>query len=269
MSVLRYFGAKARIAPWIVAHLPAHYVYVEPFAGSAAVLLAKPRARVEVLGDADDQVVCFFRALRRHPRELARAVRMTPYARAEQRDSFGAIDGDDVESARRYLVRSWMTMGGIRRTAAPSAWRRDRRYTSCQSAAAQWTTVPARILAAAERLRGVQIEHGDYADMIRYYDHPDATIYLDPPYLPETRKARYEYAHEMTVEDHERLLDQALGCRSHVVISGYDSPLYSEALHGWQRAQRCTRGGSNVGSAGRTKVETLWISPRSWIGRLL
>jgi hypothetical protein len=30
-SALRYFGGKWAIAPWIIEHMPAHRVYVEPF----------------------------------------------------------------------------------------------------------------------------------------------------------------------------------------------------------------------------------------------
>ena len=35
--VLRYHGGKWRLAPWIIAHLPVHRVYVEPFGGGGAV----------------------------------------------------------------------------------------------------------------------------------------------------------------------------------------------------------------------------------------
>ncbi len=36
-----YYGAKGRLAPWIAGLLPYHRIYIEPYAGSAAVLFAK------------------------------------------------------------------------------------------------------------------------------------------------------------------------------------------------------------------------------------
>ena len=48
-----YHGGKGRMAADIAALLPHHHVYLEPFAGSAAVLLAKPRSTHEILNDID------------------------------------------------------------------------------------------------------------------------------------------------------------------------------------------------------------------------
>lgn len=52
-SVLKYPGAKNRIADWICSYIPAHDVYVEVFSGSAAVLLNKERSHIETLNDLD------------------------------------------------------------------------------------------------------------------------------------------------------------------------------------------------------------------------
>ena len=73
---LRYHGAKWRAASWIVACLPEdHDSYIEPFGGSAAVLLNKPRSPIEVYNDLDGEVVNFFRILRERPEDIPLLVR--------------------------------------------------------------------------------------------------------------------------------------------------------------------------------------------------
>lgn len=52
-----YFGSKGRLASRIVGMLPQHGHYVEPYAGSLAVLLAKPRSRMETVNDLDGDLM--------------------------------------------------------------------------------------------------------------------------------------------------------------------------------------------------------------------
>ena len=99
-----YYGRKARLAPWIASLLPPHRTYVEPFAGSAAVLFAKPPSPTEVLNDLDGAVVNFFTVLRDHPAELAQALRLTPYARAEYQQHAARYDDPD---GRPLLLDAW------------------------------------------------------------------------------------------------------------------------------------------------------------------
>jgi len=69
-----YFGGKRRAAPIIWRALGDPSGYVEPFAGSAAVLLARPEftgRRVETLNDADGWLVNTWRAIQLSPDEVA------------------------------------------------------------------------------------------------------------------------------------------------------------------------------------------------------
>ncbi len=70
-----YFGGKRAIAPVIWQAFGDVGGYVEPFAGSAAVLLARPAftgRRVETLNDADGWLVNTWRAIKLSPNEVAK-----------------------------------------------------------------------------------------------------------------------------------------------------------------------------------------------------
>jgi hypothetical protein len=71
-----YFGGKRRAAPRIWQALGDPSGYVEPFAGSAAVLLARPAfngRRVETMNDADGWLVNCWRAIQLSPDSVAAA----------------------------------------------------------------------------------------------------------------------------------------------------------------------------------------------------
>ena len=52
-QLLKYPGAKSRLANWIVNNMPKHNVYLEPYGGSLSVLLNKPRCHIETVNDLD------------------------------------------------------------------------------------------------------------------------------------------------------------------------------------------------------------------------
>ena len=70
-----WFGGKRRVAPEIWAAFGDVDNYVEPFAGSLAVLLERPawhKARAETVNDRDQFVANFWRALAHDPEAVAR-----------------------------------------------------------------------------------------------------------------------------------------------------------------------------------------------------
>lgn len=94
MPPFAYYGGKTQLAERIVATLPPHKHYVEPFAGSLAVLLAKPPTTMETVNDLDGDLMTFWRVLRDRPADLIRACALTPHSRGENVDAF---DRDQVD----------------------------------------------------------------------------------------------------------------------------------------------------------------------------
>jgi len=85
-----------------------------------------------------------------------------------------------------------------------------------------------------DRLKYSYIENRDAIEVIQNWDSEETVFYLDPPYLPETRKmGRGTYNCEMSVKDHVSLLRIIKQCRGLVCLSGYESDLYREALMDW------------------------------------
>ena len=63
-------------------------------------------------------------------------------------------------------------------------------------------------------------------------------MYLDPPYMFKTRSSGGKiYKHEMSDNEHLRLLSLIRNLNCHVVISCYDSPLYKSVLSNWNKIQ--------------------------------
>lgn len=253
-----YFGGKTVLAERIVGHLPSHRTYVEPFAGSLAVLLAKPRALIEVANDLDGELVTFWRVLREQPDDLVRMCALTPHSRAEYEGSkTRPADLTDLERARRVWTKLAQGRSGtLRRT----GWRHfvDPHGTN-RSMGAYLTSYVDRMAVIAERLAEVSLECRPALEVIAAYgQHPDALIYADPPYLGSTRSGT-NYAHEMPdPAEHVALAEALLECRAAVVLSGYDSPLYADLYAGWHAVRIDTRTGQAAGDQSRTEV--LWTN---------
>jgi DNA adenine methylase len=252
-SPIQYFGAKQQIAEKLVALMPAHLGYIEPYAGSLSVLLAKAPSKIEIVNDLDGRLMTFWRVLRETPEQLIRAAELTPHSRAEL-ERAAALDGDtDLEIARQVWV---LLTQGRSRTMKRTGWRF---YADPNGTSASFSTYMdayrSRLGPAYERIRNVSLECKPALDVIRQYGaFPDNLLYVDPPYVHTTRRGA-RYSHEMTDADHRELAEALHDCDAAVLLSGYASDLYDDLYPDWHQVHLSARSDN---ARKRDVVEVVW-----------
>jgi DNA adenine methylase len=243
---------------WIISNFPPGYekmTYLEPFFGSGAVFFNKKRSLVETINDLDNSVVNLFKQIRDNPEALARAVEFTPWSREEYRQSYEKT-GDELEDARRFLVRMWQAIGA--KSSDITGWRSN--IKSINGNVTQWATVlPQNIIDISSRLkhtnnRLVQIENQPAVRLIERYRRKNVFIYCDPPYVMSTRHNRI-YACEMSDADHRKLLELLIKHSGPVMISGYDNEIYNTLLEGWHKETRFVNC-----EGGQQRIEVIWMN---------
>lgn len=279
-SPVVWYGGKGQIAHLIEPLLPPHTIYVEPFAGGLSILFRKPPAPLETINDLDSGVVGFYRVLRDPAQfsELERLITLTPYSREEYMDcrSTWRDEADPVRRAWKWFVMVRMAYGGGGRTGGTgfkaeigtrSGYRTSWGYrvtNRAQSAGQRWTTTIDGLSAIHARLRRVQIEHADWRRIMEVYAVAGALVYVDPPYVLETRTGGRRYDHEMTIDDHHALTDVLLLSPALIVLSGYRHDAVHGPLEtaGWERCDFDVK--LNVakhhGAAPR-RIESVWRNP--------
>lgn len=253
--LVRWFGGKWKLAPWIISYFGDHRCYVEPFGGGASVLLRKRPSYAGVYNDLDGDIVNLFRVLRGdRAEELVRSIELTPFAREE----FAAADltaSDPVERARQMLIRSFMGFGSNAHNARRRTGFRANSNRSGTTPARDWRNYPAALVQVVDRLRGVIVENRDAAEVMGHHDSASALHYVDPPYVHETRAEKRSYRHEMSDAGHVALLEFLPTLKGAVIVSGYRCALYDDGLAGWARFDRAAHA-----DGARDRVESLWLN---------
>lgn len=273
---LKWHGGKHYLARRIVALMPPHLHYVEPFAGGLAVLLERdpndPRLWAgggsgaacvsEVANDLDGELVNFWRVLRHDELfpAFARAYAATPLSRQVFAEACEGrrVYTDPVGRAWAFFVRCRQSRAGTFKGFTSLTRSRTRRGVNGN--ASEWLGAVDGLAAVHARLRPVVLENMPALDLIRREDTPATLFYCDPPYLHETRASPDAYAHEMTGDDHRALLDLLRQVRGKVMLSGYRSGLYDAALAGWARHDFEVPNHAAGGPSKRRMTECLWCN---------
>ncbi len=270
---IKIFGGKHYLTKKIIALIPEHTHYVEPYFGGGSVLLAKdPEGISEVVNDIDGDLTNFWMVLRNpdfFPR-FQRACETTPFSEdiwklchdgllknTGRNDTFLA-ECQPVQRAWMYFVCCRMSLSGRMKSFTAITKTRTRRGMNNEVSA--WLSAIEGLPEVHSRLKRVLILNRDGVEVIRSQDSKHTVQYLDPPYLHETRIATEVYRHEMTTKNHEELLETIIKCKSKILLSGYRSPLYDNNLKKWKRVDFDLPNHAAGGKVKRRMVESVWMN---------
>jgi len=182
LSAFPYPGGKTYHIDEILPYFPDHERYVEPFGGSAALLLNKQSSHIEVLNDLDHDVVHFYRVVRERRKELQAWLRAVPYSRALH-DRWGRafFEGyrpeDDIERAGRWFYLRYTQYSG--KLNGISGFK----ASTTRSESDRFRNAIDDLDEVVDRLRGVTLECLSYTEIVEKYDRPGTFFYFDPPYV--------------------------------------------------------------------------------------
>ncbi len=261
-SAIKRHGGKSYEARRIVALMPEHSHYSEPFFGSGAVLFAKdPDDVSETINDIDGELTNFWEVLRNQSNTLFRGLWATPPS--QDRFEVAVQDfgqGDSIRRAANFFVRNRQSRQALGKDFVTPTTRIRRRMNEHVSA---WLSAVDGLPEIAERLRQVEIRNMDVVAFIKRYDHEECVHYIDPPYMHDVRSATNAYGEfEMTRDDHLNLL-RALACvRGKFLLSGYSNAVYDEfaLVHKWHRVDIDAHNRASGSKSKEKTTECVWLN---------
>ena len=252
-NLFPWVGSKRRLSKEIIARLPAHKCYCEPFAGSAAVFFRKPPSGVEILNDVCGDIVNFFRVIQRHLPEFLRMFEYSIAARQEF-DRLRATPPEvltDIERAARFYYLQKCGFGG--------------RYTGQSFGATTAPRTRAPILqrdkmrqdltAACARLEQVLIENLPWQECLARYDRPYTLFFMDPPYFQQTG-----YGVAFGAEEYTQLAHAMRTMQGKAALTINDCPEMRAAFDGLHVTELRSRYSICRNHTGRTRRTELLIT---------
>lgn len=222
-------GGKYYLCRWVVDHFPENYqnmVYVEPYCGGASVFLNKDRSIEECLNDLDLGIIQIYRALRDEPTEFIGRLKRIAYSERSFENFAEKLTAKEFPDYLSHALAEFsvrrMSRGGMKKHFAWSNRKRGGQPGDLNA----WNTILAELPLIAQELTSTYITNEHALKVIKVFNSKDTLLYLDPPYLPETRASLDVYDHEMSTDDHIELAEALNSFKGKVILSGYPSKLY-------------------------------------------
>lgn len=228
---ITYYGGKQRLADTIIAMMPAHKIYCEPFFGGGAVFFAKPKQGIEVINDHDNRLINFYLAAQNHFPELQHMIQNTLHSEAMYYHAKNVwnerVEATEIEKAWAiWLITNGSFAGSMR-----GGWKWDNGSSGSHAGVSLFNKRDDFQTDIYNRLQYVQISSRDALDVIRQRDSPTTLFYLDPPYPGSVQHYHQQYTHK----DLFNLLQLLSTIEGKFILSQYWSQtlLYHIKRFGW------------------------------------
>jgi len=295
-----YFGGKSRIASVVWSQLGKVDNYIEPFAGSLAVLLLRPhKPHIETVNDIDCMVANFWRATQCDPEAVAsHADNPVNECDLHARHRWLVLS-DDAKAFRERMkhdpeyydarIAGWWCWGlccWIGRGWCASDWQQSphlARYGQGIHAKGPSQQRPGSTCAdrrawlldwfgrLRDRLRNVRVCCGDWSRVCSSESTTTGVglcgVFLDPPYSHAAGRDTNLYATDSaTVADDVRAWCITNGSRPQmrIALAGYEGEHEELAAHGWQVVEWKTQGGYGNQSKKNSRAKANAKRERLW-----
>ena len=238
-------GGKSAVAEKIVELIPPHRIYVEPFAGGAAVFFNKPKVEVNVLNDKDPEIAFAYRFIQSINEEKIEKLKQFKLIGSESlfKSLLNLKPKNDVERFYRFIYLTRFS------------YNNKRKYFSTSDTGKKLNVD--KLLELKDKLKDVKIYNKNYREIIKEFDSKDTLFYIDPPYL-NWGKSEFKF----DLENWKELIETLKGIKGKFVLSFGKDPQLKELVSEFKIKKLITRrsGGTRLREQKKIYTEADYIA---------
>jgi len=219
-------GGKTKLKKTLVAHVPPHNVYVEPFVGGGSLYFAKPLVDKNVINDADPALIKFYRDTRIDPYHIQGCnlpVKEKQFLTSKNRIKPNGTYDDPCD----YLGMIKRSYGQIGKKYDPKHEQYSK-TTKIPPSKRAFSESGKKIEMYNKKLKKTIISNGGFCPVMEKHDSKDTFHYLDPPYHGTSQPYGLKRVN----------VDEVISCASKMkgkVLVSYDNhPEVRKAFKGWK-----------------------------------
>jgi len=252
-TCIKYWGGKQQLVPKLLTLIPNHIVYNEPFFGGGALFFAKPASKVEAINDINDNMVNFYRQVKRDFPKLLEEIEVTLFSEWQHKHAkelwSNGEDKDLIERAWAVFVLSHQSFSGM----LGESWA----FSRTRNQADYFHRVKQNFdVQYTRRLEHTQIFCRDAINVIQNMDSPDTFHFVDPPYI-NTDCAHYE---GYTLQDFKNLLNTLSNVQGKFLLTTFPTEILAEHTdcNNWHTIKHEMH--KSAGGEGATKTEVFTMN---------